>query len=423
MFDCSNVPVEIWHLILLAIIEVPWMLDTLLPTDRSYWDDTDRYHNAQGYTDSERQRRTLRLVCHSWRAFADQHKHRCITYSTDPGAKLADQKKALDAIYSTTEQGGAPVNSTPRRILFNILRNQDFDTFRHMIENCTSKTSILFIECLPIYEDKVFDYVMSRSTKLPALRNLGIYLPTQGMPLRAISTAFPKLTTLGISDLSTILVYSSDDRLFLPELQMLRIDLAAFPTSSIKTWEIPSLIHLITQFDSERPERFEPFQILGPNLLILYIYRLDIPLLLPRDFWSWCPRLQEFSTLLSHLYFEPPIPPTHPLKYIFHWPQYDGRDVSIADVPTSRTPLLLHNLQLLPTGFERLTIWKNWQHYLTILSPRFMRKQRERILFRMNAIAVEKGICVEDEERVTVGEFIASSEEKYGQIGSLGPNN
>jgi hypothetical protein len=80
MFEYSEVAVEIWHLILLAVIDLPYLLDTHLPGgDVDLWRSTPRYHDQEVYAESERQRKMLRLVCHSWRGFADRHKYRWIT--------------------------------------------------------------------------------------------------------------------------------------------------------------------------------------------------------------------------------------------------------------------------------------------------------------------------------------------------------
>lgn len=399
--------VEIWHSILLYTIDVPFLLDTLLDTNRSYWDDADRYHQTDVYEQSELQRKTLRLVCRSWCAFVDEYRHRWITYSTDPNAKSTDHSNALKAINSE-------LPSYPRRIMFRIASEQDFDTFQYMIDTRSNKARILFTECMDEQEDVVFNYIMQNHAKLPNLRNLGVGFPKRSMPLRAISSSFPRLTTLGINDKPTVYVCTEDDQLDLPELEMLKLDLSAFQTSSLKSWKLPSLIHLITPVHPHRiggVERgLEPIQIFGANLVFLYIYRLDVPITLPGEFWNWCPVLKEFSALLSYVYFQTRAPAHHPLNYLFHWPHYDSRDqISIPGTENVQKPLVLHNLQMLPPGFKRFTVWNSWDNYLIMLKARYDRTQREIILLRMHEICVERQIHVEDQERVLLADFLVAS--------------
>ncbi|KIM27813.1 hypothetical protein M408DRAFT_329761 [Serendipita vermifera MAFF 305830] len=418
MFDYTNVAVEIWYSILLAVIDLPYILDTQLDLNRHYWDDAERYHNVDAYTESERHRRMLRLVCKSWRAFADEHKHRWITYNPDPGPNEKDHQIALKVIRLATSASDEEAEETdikayPRRIMFNIRSPHDLGNLQDLIDNCSSKARILFTESSRGYEDDVFDYIMDHSASLPNLRNLGVSFPKRSMPLQAISQSFPNLTTLGINDKPAMRVTCEDDKLVLPDLAMLKLDLTPFRIKSLETWSLPSLVHLITPVNSCLVDGmeigFEPVRILGANLVFLYIYSLDVPIAVPRAFWSWFPNLLELSSFFSHLYFESPVPAHHPLKYIFHCPHYDSKpNVSIVGVSTEHAerPWVLHNLQLLPPNFRRLTIWNTWSYYSEILSSHCDLVQRNAILTRMEEICKSKGIRLEDQSKLSLSEYI-----------------
>jgi hypothetical protein len=80
IFDYCEVAVEIWHQILLAAIDMPYVLDTLVPRE-DQWRNSARYHDSKTSEGSERQRKLFRLVCRRWRDFANGYKYRWISYS------------------------------------------------------------------------------------------------------------------------------------------------------------------------------------------------------------------------------------------------------------------------------------------------------------------------------------------------------
>lgn len=430
MIDYSAVAVEIWVQILDWVCDAPFVLDTMLDTDRDYWKHSHRYHDVKAYNESERHRLALRRVCRSWKEFADGYKYRWITYNTSPLAAPLEQAEALEAMAQCENRStlvddqrkGLHTMSRPRRILFHITTQSDMNVFRTAVDSSLlMKVTTLFVECSEEYDEEVFEYMISQCAKLPKVGCLALRAPKlHPAPLRAISTAFPRLITLTINNKSLVAYHPREnDRLILPDLEILELDLSVFKSGTFETWSLPTLIHLSTPASrrgdlTRGPQTvLEPARILGANLLFLNIYRTDAPINIPLEFWSWCPRLVEFLAFLSWVCFDTPIPIDHPLKYIVHWPHYDGVDDLWA--PSSvRTgmPLVLRNLMVLPAGLKQFIIWRSWSEYLNSLVARYNTEERHEILVRMNEICSDRGIHIEDQEKVTLGDYLAGTSEE-----------
>ena len=445
MFDYSNVAVEIWHLILFAVIDVPWVLDTMLDTERDYWTNSRRYHDYEGiYLESERQRKELGMVCRSWRQFAQRQKFRWITYNpgpkdAPPEEKEVQEKEVHEAIAqcqslskdsnSDSERQEGDTISWPRRVLININDDEDMNVFRTMVDsNLLIKVTTLFIESSDSYDDEVFDYLIAQAAKakVPKVACLALRAPkSHHAPLRAISAAFPHLITLTINNKALSNYYPREnDRLILPDLEILELDLSAFKPGTFQTWNLSGLIHLRTPIQ-KRPDQdqslktyLEPIRGLGANLIFLSMYKVDAAIVLPLEFWSWCPRLVELVGFFSWIFFDTLAPADHPLKYVVHWPHYDAVDSGWAGgttmaLPVSesqiRVPLVLHNLQTLPRNVEQVVVWRSWKDYLAVLGPRYNSEEQDGILHRMNEICVERGIRIVDQEKVTLGDYLVQS--------------
>ncbi|KIM27812.1 hypothetical protein M408DRAFT_329760 [Serendipita vermifera MAFF 305830] len=428
MIDYSNIAVELWIQILSWVIDAPYVLDTMLDTDRDYWVNSIRYHDVEVYADSERQRKTLRLVCRSWREFADSHKYRWITYDPKGSADKREQDLALEAIAQcknpalASATDGLKIMSRPRRLLFHIVTEDDMEVFRLCIDSTLlAKVTTLFIECPDTYEDQVFEEIISKCSKIPKVGCLAIRAPkSHSAPLQAISTAFPGLITLTINNKSLVPFHPREnDRLILPDLEILELDLSAFRPGAFEKWSLPGLIHLSTPLNRRDAQSvhilLEPVRVLGANLIFLNIYRLQAPIVIPPDFWRWCPRLVEFLAFFSWVYFDVPAPADHPLRYLVHWPHYDATEDRWIPgwVPGSSQkslPLVLRNLQALPRGVTQFIVWKSWPEYLDMLAPRYDSEERNKILVKMHEIAVERQIHVEDQEKITLGDHLAGVE-------------
>lgn len=453
MFEYSSVAVEVWIQILDAVIDVPWVLDTMLDTDRDYWTNSRRYHDYDGlYLESERQRKQLGLVCHSWYQFAQRRKFRWITYNSSTLAISPEQKEALEAIAqcksgssndSDTRQE-RNIMSWPRRLLVHINNDVDMQVFRMMVNsNLLIKVTTLFIESLEGYDDEVFDYLLAQAAKakVPKVACLALRAPkSHPAPLRAISTAFPHLITLTINNKAHMNYYPREnDRLILPDLEILELDLSAFRVGTLPTWNLSGLIHLRTPIlkrldqDQAFNIHLEPIRSLGANLIFLSIYKVDTATILPQEFWSWCPRLVELVAFFSWIYFDTIAPIDHPLKYIVHWPHYDavdnglagaGATVLLAPESQKRAPLVLHNLQMLPGGVEQVVVWRKWQDYSGVLGPLYNSEEQDGILRRMHEICVERGIQIVDQDKVLLRDYLVDTTQStvYIDIGSWSPS-
>lgn len=423
MFEYSNIAVEIWHLILQHSISVPYLLDTMIDRGPDYWRNSPRYHDVKVYAASEHRRKTMRLVCRSWRDFMDEYKHRWITYNSASDADPQQQSEFLEAVTSSTiisseQQEMSETPSRPRRIMFHARNQHDIDIFGQLLEHCSSRITILFTECSEGYEDPLFELLLKHGAKLPNLRFLTLCGPNRSyMPLRVISTNFPKLFTIAISHSRTATYpIHPDDVLLLPNVEVLGLDLSQTPVHTIESWDLRGLQQLHTRLDGDYGNginvSLEPLRILGANLTVLNIHKLRArtgSLRLPFEFWTWCPRLIELLIFMSAIYFDTAAPDNHPLKSIVHWAYFDDTEL---DTPwTTSTSLLersilLHNLALLPIGLEVFTIWKTWARYEQSLSVRYNDNEKEELLAKMDDICVERAIRIEDRRRVTLGEFL-----------------
>jgi hypothetical protein len=410
MFDYSAVAVEIWHQILLAVIDLPYLLDTNLDGEMDLWRNSTRYHDHKVYAESECQRKTLRLVCGSWRSFADEHRYRWITYDSRSEADPEMQREALEAIESassnSTGEGTTTLNK-PRRIMFSVVNEEDMNLFRTTVDHCSRLVTTFFTKCDNGYENQVFEYLINQSSNLPFVRCLAIHGPNMHgmpMPLRAVSKAFPQLVTFAIWNDRPF--YPRDgDVLVLPGLEELELDLSVFWPSILKEWHLPTMINLTTPISQLGLEHVKT---LGANLTYLNIYRVDTPICLPVEFWAGCPRLVELLCFFSWIYLDTPTPVDHPLKYVVHWPHYDNTINPLIEGTRRMTdPVVLLSLQHLPPGVKIFVVWQSWPGYLDILRSRYNRLERRNILVRMNELSSERSIRVEDEHRVGLDEFLA----------------
>jgi hypothetical protein len=417
MFDYSEVAVEIWHQILLAVIDLPYILDTLVDRDAEYWRNSARYEDPEVYVKSEQQRKTLRLVCHSWRSFVDEYKHRRITYDTGPLSDPAMHREALEAINSATINPagqGTNVPSKPRRIMFHVASDNDMAQFRTVVDLCASKVTTLFVQSTPEYQDPPFDYLITHSSKLPNLRCLAISPPNgHPMPLLALSMAFPNLYTFTIWG-GQPFHPRGGDILILPDLEVLEIDLSGFQAADIKKWNIPGLINVRTPIgkDPIAPEMtLEPIRALGANIIYINIYRMHGPIRLPIEFWTWFPRLVEMLAFFSWAYLDAPAPADHPLKYVVHWPHCDhdfNFNPLVPEASDMTESAVLQTIRYLPPGVQQFVVWHSWSAYLDLLSTqdRYSPFERTNVLTMMAEICAERSINVEDQDGVALDDFL-----------------
>jgi len=422
MIDYSRIAVEVWRLILLAVIDVPYVFDTVERGDGSYWRRQDLYHDKAAYRASEEQRKILRQVCRSWREFADEHKHRWIIHGEGIDQFDAEWKADLDALQSSASSHPAlrrtSVTSRPRRVLFDIETRADFGVFRRVVDHFSNKVTTLYAECEDGFEDAIFGSLIDQSAMLSNLRCLMIREPSfYNTPLRSLSHAFPKLIALAIKHGTMEVPRTAEDHLILPDLEALDFDISTFRVSTLQNWKIPGVIVLSTtigEMQDGSPElNFNPMRLISSGLKLLNLQEMrvrSLPMRLPSEFWTWCPRLIEFMVIFSSLYLESPIPTNHPLKYLVHWP--NGRldmleNVEIEGLPRLTAPVFLHNLQLLPEGFKLLIVSTCWRVYIgDHLRVHNGEDGVGEFLSNLNQISSERSIRVEDQDSVTLNDFL-----------------
>jgi len=419
MFDYAGVAVEIWQQILLAVLDLPYVLDTLINAEMACWRKSHYYHDPKVYAESEHQRKTLRLVCRSWRAFADEYQYRWITYHQSKCRDTRGHKDALEAIRLITAEVLRPdsldkveFKSRPRRILFHITKKDDMTIFRNAIDYCSQKLTILHVKGQEGFEDQIFESIVKQSSNLPMLRCLELMAPRKApKPLQTISSAFPALTSF---EMKSTLHYKLDegDYLVLPDLHSLGFDVSNLTADYLQKWDIPAIVNLSIALGRRRITlnnaqiALEPIKSLGATLVILNIWRAYGPIRLPVEFWTWCPCLIEFSSFFSWIFLDSPAPTHHPLRYVVHWAYYDEeKNPLVTETPNVVNPAVLHSLACLPQNVEHLLVWQSWTAYMAILQPY---DTPEHILRKMNEICVERAIRVEDKDGVALGEFLAS---------------
>lgn len=414
MSHLSTIPVELWWKILEAVIHVPYVLDTTVPTEGSFWHHQDVYHIKEPYYESEKQRQLLRLVCKSWKRFADENQFRWIMYQSYISPQW-DQKEAEDALRvwekRQTERALqlAPSNeedskSRPRRILFEIRSTEDMNVFQRTITHYSVKLTTLFVNCSDKFGIPIFDQLIAQSALLPCLRCLMLKaVDFRGTPLLALSSSFPKLTGLTLE--RGFFPHNPDDYLSLSQLESLYLDMRTLAGMQPMKWHMPYLVRLSLPLNSNDEEASTVISFIqrhGNNLTFLHL-NANVELTLPRDLWTWCPKLTEVATCFSRVLLEGPIPVDHPLTYLVHFlTDLNWRHSTFLDLSMEKQPRIVRNIQLLPPGFlsfvVAITRWTD------NTKPRPPENAMERFWADVSAACVARGIRLEDERGKTFDE-------------------
>lgn len=426
----ERIPVEIWIKILLAVIDVPYVLDTTVPVDGCYWHQQNLYHTKIPYEASEVVREGLRDVCLSWRRFADEHKHRWITYDTrllpdpsttttmdslgHPAPKDREQetKEAEEAILSTP-------CSKPQRMLIYVVSERSWQFLRKCIGPASAKLTTLFISGSDRYGTLIFQYLIENSEALPCLRCLMLTtVDFTGTPLSLISKAFPKLTGLTLE--RGITPHNSEDYLNLPQLESLYLDFHSLEGMRPETWNMPELARLSSPISAGQLDIILALlKTHGTSLIFLHFYYLD-SVTLPQCLWKYCPNLREIATSFSQITFEGPMPSSHPLEYAIHCTNYTEYDLDAntwrLDPPEAQKKVLLKNIDLFPPSFKTFTVaFMDWNRYL---QPQYriwsvqaasgnIRARTQTFWERISDMCYDKGFTFEDKNRETLANVLA----------------
>jgi hypothetical protein len=94
-----HLPTEIWESILSEVIYVPLFFDSVCPDGVNFIDFLQHRNNLSDYAKSEAQRHRLRLVCTSWKTWADSMAFRRLEPGPDDGP-ISGYARARKVVYS-----------------------------------------------------------------------------------------------------------------------------------------------------------------------------------------------------------------------------------------------------------------------------------------------------------------------------------
>lgn len=404
----TKLPVEIWHQILFSAFDARYVLDTTIDTTEGcYWHQQDLYHDEKAYVVSERQRKLLREVCHSWRLFVDEYKYRWVAYSSNADPMSVRQKEAVAATNYALEPISRKVSIHLKRFHFPVVSNDDLMLLRNVLCRISQTVTTLWLECPNDYRDGVFAALINCKDTLPSLRCLMLTQPSDNAtPLLSLSEAFPKLTGLTMSG-TEVIPHSPRDMIILPKLQSLYLDVPSIKGLRPEGWQVPEIVRFVTPTDD-----VGHIYDIGINLVRLYGSQLVFLDLigwstgkLPTGFWTWCPVLTELEACFSRIDLGGPLPITHPLKYIIHSP-----DPSFIDTEANQSSLLWRNIQILPRKLESIIVAScgGWAGYLKRLEFQYERSSIDRYFEKIESLCEERSVRVEDETKTTLQAFLGS---------------
>lgn len=406
----TSFPVEIWRQILLTVIALPQALDMVINITGCYWLEQDVYHDERAYYEMERTRKSLRLVCRNWKNFADEHQYRWITYDSRDSSKPARQREAveaLEAIRLATNHSGSGEFAIvkPKRISFPVVSEAELQLFQGILARFLHKVKTLCLESPSGYQDEVFSALIRHKGDLPSLCCLMVTQPRNcSTPLLSISKAFPSLIGLTMS-CQEILQISPEDRIRLPCLENLYLDVPSLEAWRLEGWEMPVILRLVIPVSTISVidgNCLDFLKLYGSRLLFLVLnnHRHER---LPIEFWTWCPVLTELAGRFSEVQLVGPIPSNHPLNHIIHFP------ASTFLTEAQEDGLLWQNIEVLPNRLKSIIVSSEggWSGYLRRLQSCPMAEVKS-YLQRLTSVCAQKQIRVEDEGKITLDAFLAT---------------
>jgi hypothetical protein len=403
-----RLPTEIWHLILEAFIDISDVLNlysahNLLQDDNDNpnstsnregnyddnFNDDHHHHTLLGvhhicpnkessqafFAIAEERRRIIKLVCRSWKRFADENTHRAIRLKAShflwetPQQSDNNPRQRNDGIVQLhiheNESGNADHLRMARRAVafwtdfrINLVVEdpEDTSTLQTLASILSEPTNlvILSINVAGPRTSNALDILIDHRACLFHLQFLSMKIMGSDLTgfFGSISNSFgDRLTHLKLSykrnlqiELDTSLNHvpnnpnnvdsswtwssrfldNSLDKLILPHLQFLEY---TFPSlnrkwTTLSEWSLPALLHFSIGFittTEDVNELIDALESFGSNLRSLVIRRSeDLKFIrMPADFWELVPNLEAFTTSLDGLSFMAP-PETSSLKKIIH---------------------------------------------------------------------------------------------------------
>lgn len=402
------IPVEIWHAILLEVIHPPFVLDTTVPVEGNYWHRQGWYHDTEAYHKAESHRKALRGVCRSWKAFADSHRFRWITYNSGNNQNPRDQREAekaleTDALDQDEKVEAIRTSNTPQRMMIFISKNEDMRVFRRTINYFSIKLTTLFVNCPDKYGTPIFQHLIAQSALLSSLRCLMLRSVDLSLgPLQSISTHFPMLTGLTLERGKP--PHDGNDFLELRQLESLYLDFRTLIGMVPENWKVPGLVRLSIPLsdDGDEKELFSRFmKAHGRNLVFLHLNYVS-SIRLPDPLWTWCPSLTEIVTSFVEVAFQKPVPAQHSLKYIVHFPHLSMSGIIDPPMEEATLPTIIRNIYLLPPQISAFTVAiPSWANYLQDANV----NSQIRLWQAVQKACTDKGIRLEDEDGKTIEEY------------------
>lgn len=334
----ERIPSEIWTIIIMQPFYFPLIFDD--PDSLEFV-----WLGQPGYWESERQRGTLRLVCHSWKDLVDKKSHRLIqmwdfVYHEMPNEVLLKAERIMFDLpreCGSWKKSHTCTDSTCRDLLWlkGAVRINDYrwspnwrdphkEVLSRAFHNATqenSRISNVQAICFPFSELQLSilspPHIISLHSNLLSLELRDIRANTS---IRFISLAFPRLSHLGIRkkpmealDSDTVSIEFKNLRSFNFFVSTETLEAVAFAK-----WKLPSLSTLRLSEISTSARRFTA-AVSSVNSILerLIVEQTSTEFLADEEFWSDFPSLKvvSWSPEVGAL-FSPPIEhPLHTLLY------------------------------------------------------------------------------------------------------------
>jgi len=293
----NRIPYEIWTDILDEVIHVPFLFDVDCTVESfcAWAIENAREVEATGrstYHESERQRRSLSLVCRTWMEFANSRKDR--RAEKRPSVKLS----SLTSLRVSLDSNDLPVIPLPSS--WKIIRLYGFikpliSPFFDLVDNADRHLNVQRLEICFISDSTGTDEVISA---LPAFTNL--------------TSLLVKVDTFYVS---------SPEDVVLPRLRTLQWATKRPSHKPRDFLVLPSLVNLsIVIHDNELEHILRPYRQTLKALVVEKVAQSDFRLTLPP--WKFYPYLEELAVLMSDhrqpgLALPPVFPANHPFRHFW----------------------------------------------------------------------------------------------------------
>ncbi|PVG02918.1 hypothetical protein CPB86DRAFT_696227, partial [Serendipita vermifera] len=302
-FSQPYLPPETWRIILLYVIEVPFVFDTGCESKGLSSIRVGDSGTRVWYDEAERERKKLRLVCKMWANFLDPHSMRwvCHRQHWKPNGRGIKRLDIRDVTYRANES----VSSISIR---SRLQPKHVESILAMPQTRSSLSTIRldFVSVVP--SKGTIQYILDQVADYSSIRTFGYkiretctrYLTQQ------LQKRFSSITTLEIEATEII------GPLRLEKLETLYLDTSTYDADN---WWFPSLKHCAFGCQVVKGYGWKTSLIPGPRHQIrsLYLKRLTSPVRIDAQFWQDLPLLEFLGGCAQWMAIVDSAPLDHPL--------------------------------------------------------------------------------------------------------------